>query len=233
MDTRHEQEPPPDQHVPGLALIQPRGWPHELSNGRPSRSGQPWTDEDYEQIIVLVREGHELEVIAEALGRTTQAVTPRLRSVLPVHLRSCPADRVLPALREVVADDPDYPWERIILETPPPRPVVQQVVKRDGIPGLTDDDLVHVAWALMVSECADDDLVSRVCREAVDRSLSHQVRQRYVRSLLRRRPPVTPPEAEEASYVWFDSVSGRAADRWPPSSGDYGADEWRPWSRGW
>jgi hypothetical protein len=177
---------------------------------RRHRSGQPWTDGDYEQMLALVREGQDADHVADAIGRSPQAVAGKMRAVLPVEQRSCPADRVLPALRAQLAGDPAYPWAEIVLQSPPPPPIVRQVVHREGVGGLDDDDLVTIAWALIACEGADEEVVQGVCQEVRERSLTHRVTDRFARSLMRRTPPVMSDEAHEASVRWFDEAAGLA-----------------------
>jgi hypothetical protein len=200
-DTTPDATADPAGTSPDLSLLLRRA-------RRPSRSGQPWTDDDYEQMIALVREGHDLDDVADSLGRSPQAVTGKMRAVLPVDQRACPPDRVLPALRAEVTDDPAYPWADIVLQSPPPPPVVRQVVHREGVAGLEDDDLVTIAWALIACEGADDEVLASVCREVHSRALTRRVTSRFARSLMRRTPPVMSDEAHEAAVRWFEEAAG-------------------------
>ena len=134
---------------------------------RPPRHGQPWTDEDYEHLVALVREGHDSPQIADALGRREGALAQRLRALLPPDQRACLADRVLPALRAAVRERPDYPWAEVMLTFPPPAPVVRHVVERAGIGGLEDDLLVEVAWAMLHCESTPDADAARGLRRGV------------------------------------------------------------------
>jgi hypothetical protein len=203
MDTTPDTTPDPSDRAPALSLLASR-------LHRPHRSGQPWTDDDYEQMLALVREGHDADHIAGSIGRSPQAVAGKMRAVLPVEQRSCPTDRVLGALRAQVTHDPDYPWAEIVLQTPPPPPIVRQVVHREGVGGLEDDDLVTIAWALIACEGADEDVLQRICREVRERSLTRRVTDRFARSLMRRTPPVMSDEAHEAAVRWFEEAAGLA-----------------------
>jgi hypothetical protein len=203
MDTTPDSTPDPTGDHPNLSLLVNRPRP-------PHRSGQSWTDDDHEQMLALVRDGCEADDIADSLGRTPPAVTARMRAVLPVEQRACPPDRVLPALRALVRDDPAYPWAEIVLQSPPSPPVVQQVIQREGVAGLEDDDLVTIAWALVACEGADDEVVQGVCREVRARSLARRVTDRFARSLMRRTPPVMSDEAHEAAVRWFEEAAGLA-----------------------
>ena len=191
--------PPPETDSP-LTL---------LAGRRPARSGQPWTDEDYEQLIDLVREGLGTYAIAEALGRSDGAVSLRLRALLPPEERSCLGDRVLPTLRTHLRDRPDYPWAEIMVQSPPPAPVVRQVVQRHGIAGLEDAQLTEVAWAMLNCETTDDQVLQDVCSEVDTRRLDRTVTDRLTRALERRVPPLTPDEASHAAQVRFERASGR------------------------
>lgn len=203
MDTPPDTTPDPSDSAPAVSLLVSR-------QRRPHRSGQPWTDDDYEQMLALVREGHDADDIADSIGRSPQAVAGKMRAVLPVAQRSCPSDRVLGALRAQVTDDPAYPWAEIVLQSPPPPPIVRQVVHREGVGGLEDDDLVTIAWALLASEGADEDVLQGVCREVRERSLTRRVTERFARSLMRRTPPVMSDEAYEAAVRWFEEAAGLA-----------------------
>ena len=203
MDTTPDTRPDPPDGAPALSLLASR-------QRRPHRSGQPWTDDDYLQMLALVREGHDADDIAGLIGRSPQAVAGKMRAVLPVEQRSCPSDRVLGALKVLVTDDPAYPWAEIVLQSPPPPPIVRQVIQREGVGGLEDDALVTIAWALIGSEGADEDVLQSICREVRERSLTRRVTDRFARSLMRRTPPVMSDEAHDAAVRWFEEAAGLA-----------------------
>jgi hypothetical protein len=178
--------------------------------GRPSRSGQPWTDDDYERLVALVREGHGIARIADALDRTEGAVTPRLRALLPPEQRAILADRVLPTLRDHVRERPDYPWAEVMVTMPPPAPIVEEVVHRAGIAGLESELLAEVAWAVLHCETAASAAVRQVCREAEARGLGRDLEERLATALQCRVPPVTPAEASYAARARLDVACGRS-----------------------
>jgi hypothetical protein len=192
---------------------------------QPRRSGQPWTDDDYERLVTLVREGQDVPAIAGALGRTEGAVTPRLRALLPPEQRAILADRVLTTLRGHVQDRPDYPWAEIMVQLPPPAPVVEEVVHRAGVAGLEADLLVEAAWAMLHCETAEAEAVREVCLEVEARGLDDLLVERLGTALVSRVPPVTPDEAHHAAMTRFDLACGR---RIRPDPYRY-----RPYDAGW
>ena len=109
-------------------------------------------------------------------------------------------------MRSELSADPNYPWSDVILQMPPPAPVVNQVIKRAGIPGLDDEELVLIAQALLDGCDADSPMVVSVASEVRDRRLTDRVVEPYVRSLLHRVPPVTPDEAAYAGERLFEIV---------------------------
>jgi hypothetical protein len=196
-----------------------------VAHPQPRRSGQPWTDDDYERLVALVREGHDVPAVAEALGRTEGAVTPRLRALLPPEQRSILADRVLPVLRGHVRERPDYPWAEVLGQASPPAPVVQEVVHRAGVAGLESDLLVEAAWALLHCETAEAGSVREVCLEAEARGLDDALVERLGTALVSRVPPVTPDEARYAAMTRFDLACGRTVRPDP--------HRYRPYDGGW
>ena len=154
---------------------------------RPSRSGQPWTEECHAELADLVTAGLALPDVADAAGRQPAAVLTRLRRMLPVDERGCPEFLVLPRLRELLEDGHD--WRRAMLQDSPKPPVVRPpAVHRAGVAGLEDDDLVEVADALVRTQARDDDLLERVRQQLVERRLSGRLVQRRVRELVRATP---------------------------------------------
>ena len=161
--------------------------PHER-DGRPARSGQPWTEEDHAQLLELVVDGLDVPAIAQRAGRTPSVVLPRLRRMLPVDERGCPDHLVLPRLRELHQQE-DYDWRRTMLKDTPRAPVVRPpAVHRAGLEGLEDEDLVEVADALVRTAARDGDLLERVRRQVVDRHLADRLVGRRVRDLVRATP---------------------------------------------
>jgi hypothetical protein len=200
--------------------------PHgPVARVQPRRSGQPWTDDDYERLVALVREGSDVPAAADALGRTEGAVTSRLRALLPPEQRSILADRVLPTLREHVRERPDYPWAEVLAQGSPPAPIVQEVVHRAGVAGLEADLLVEAAWAMLHCETAEAESVREVCLEVEARGLDDSLVERLGTALVSRVPPVTPDEARYAAMTRFDLACGR---RGRPAPYRY-----RPYDGGW
>lgn len=142
---------------------------------RPSRSGEPWTDEDYQRILVAVREGAtDMADVAARIGRTLGPTTSKARRLLPLAERSAPPDRVCLLLREH-QDDPQYDWRRTTLEEPPPRPVVQPPALT-GIAGLPGADLVTIGYAVaLAAGLIDEDVVARLGEELYRRGLAYQL----------------------------------------------------------
>ena len=83
----------------------------------PQRSGEPWTDEDYESLVHLCREGLDLTTLSQQLGRAPQSVRDRAKRMLPLDQRGVPGDRALTQLRKNLLDDPDYDWGRHLAAT--------------------------------------------------------------------------------------------------------------------
>lgn len=115
-----------------------------------SRSGKTWEPSDYESLVEGIRKGLELPALATRLGRSTTSVSTRLRRLLPLPQRECLFDQVLPALRSALAD-PGYDWRTEMRLSPPPAPIIHQEVIRTGLDGLSDDQLITVAYALLAS----------------------------------------------------------------------------------
>lgn len=123
----------------------------DLAANPHARSGTSYTDEELEQLVAMTRDGRAAEEMAATVERSTAGLIQRLRRMLPLEYRRCPPDRVIQALREVLADD-SYDWRRAMLLSDPPRPVVKQPdVVRTGIAGLGDRDLVTFAYLLIAS----------------------------------------------------------------------------------
>lgn len=154
----------------------------------PARSGEPWTDEDYEQLVALIRDGADHDEIATGLQRPLSTVGMRTRRLLPVEERRCPSDRVLPAARRHLSD-PAYDWHHVMLLSEPPRPAapLPPPVVRGGVPGLDDDDLVTTAYGLL---CAFREsrrpVVREVAQEVGRRGLEQDLIGRRADHLLHR-----------------------------------------------
>lgn len=114
------------------------------------RSGKAWEPSDYESLVEGIRQGLQLPALATRLGRSTNVVSIRLRRLLPLAQRDCLPDQVLPALRLALADH-GYDWRAEMLLSPPPAPVIHQEVIRTGLDGLSDDQVITLAYALLAS----------------------------------------------------------------------------------
>lgn len=153
-------------------------------SGRPSRSGQPWTDDDYETLVTLCRDGRDLARVAEELCRSEVAVLERARRLLPVAERGLPRDRAVARLQDLLRGDPGYDWSAAMLEAPPPAPVEHRVYRREGIEGLRRQELLAVAEAVVLAGHVDGalraDVLRAVEREGLEEELERQVGGRLV-----------------------------------------------------
>lgn len=191
---------------------------------RPSRSGQPWTEECLAELVTLLLEGHDVRAIALRAGRTHSTVLTRLRRMLPPDERGCPEPLVLPRLRELLATA-DYDWRRTMLKDAPPRPVHRPpAVHHAGVAGLVDDDLVEVADALIRTNVREADLLERVRQEVVERRLGDRLVSRRVRDLVRS----TPTYHHEEEFRM-------AAEQWVTNGldGPIGPRAWRAYDEPW
>lgn len=151
-----------------------------------SRSGLIWEPSDYESLVDGIREGLDLPALAYRLGRPTNGVSTRLRRLLPLAQRSCLLDQVLPALRVALAD-PDYDWRAEMLLSPPPAPIIHREVVRTGLDGLSEDQVITVAYALLASDGREegellDQLYGRLESEGLMERLIGMRAQRAVHS---------------------------------------------------
>lgn len=142
---------------------------HPLPTPPRRTSPVPWSDESLVDLIASVRAGADLEALCARFGRGSQAMNARLRLLLPVEERKCPLDRLLPRLREVL-EDPHHDWKQVMLLKPPPVPIIRPEYK--GLPGLSDDHLVHVAAALFWDSFPNSDFAAQVHREVANRALA-------------------------------------------------------------
>src|SRR5690606_15311213 len=173
----------------------------------PPRSGQPWTDAEYEQILAAAREGvSDIAEVAERIGRSPQPTLQKAKRLLPVAERSAPVDRVLPLLRKHL-EDPEYDWQRVTLEDPPPRPVINPPALT-GIRGLRSPELVALSYAVgLAAEAVDESVVDQVGEELYRRGLHHElVRYRAERVVRRPGAEVTYDEAELDAFAWLRRV---------------------------
>lgn len=179
---------------------------------RPPRSGEPWTDDDYEQLLDLCREGLTLPAAALRLGRSEAAVRGRAMKLLPVDERGTPQDRVLVQLRTHLEDEDEYDWRKHLAATPPPRPVINHVhppAVLSGIEGLQDDELLAMASALAVLRAPAEEVsyLAEAC--------AHEVTRRKLQGDLRSGM------AHDASWRAEDFL---ARARYPYSSRDCAQD---------
>lgn len=202
-----------------------------------SRYGQPWTDEDYEGLISAVRSGLDEQQIAKALGRPSSTVLGRIRKLLPVEVRQCPYDRVLPAARDAFEAE-GYDWRVTILHSPPPRPIVTPApIVRHGVAGLSADELGTIAFSLASTggtRCAE--LLERVCAEMHSESDSQNIARDLAAQWLRRSgAPIGWGEyATQAAHDWLSSADGWSLSA--PHSRRYGWEpgpEWDTPYSGW
>lgn len=180
-----------------LTMVRDDDQPKEVARP-PSRSGQPWSDADYECIVEAVRAGKGIDGIAHATSRSAQVVQQRLVRMLPVEERGCLRDRVLGALRTHLAD-PAYDWQRALLLTAPPTPIVHEERVLSGFSGLPAQDLVTIADALLDHGTPSaDELLARLDAEVADPLLWRHVEQRTAERMLRRAHwPLAPYEADQ------------------------------------
>lgn len=136
----------------------------------PSPSPKPpaWTDATLTDLVTSIRAGLDLEALATRFARSTQAVTNRLRLLLPVEERKCPGDRVLPRLREVLADEA-YDWRGALLRTPPPAPIIRHEIQ--GLAGLSEHHLLAFTLSAHNSPLVDEDLLDALRNECARRGL--------------------------------------------------------------
>ncbi|GAB3579315.1 hypothetical protein [Calidifontibacter terrae] len=152
----------------------------------PGRSGEPWTEDDYEQLVEMCRGGVGSAAVAKALQRSESPLIARAKKLLPLAERGVPTDLVFAHLRRLLQDDAGYDWRRHLAELPPPRPVVNNILPpplHAGIPGLTDAQLVAIAYALSWAPEAgvSADVAGAVAGELVRRDLVQAVRSRLER----------------------------------------------------
>lgn len=200
--------------APQAQTWQPQTPQSQAPHARASRHGQPWTDDDYEGLISGVRSGLDEPEIARTLGRPSSTIIARTRMLLPVEVRQCPHDRVLPAARDAFERD-DYDWRTTILLTPPPRPIVTPPpVIRHGIAGLSADDLGTIAYSLASTggtRCAE--LLETVCATLPNAPGSQDIARDLAARRLRRC----------GALIGWGEDAMHAADNWLSS-----ADGWQP-----
>lgn len=139
----------------------------------PHRSGEPWVEEDYAAIVRACREQEDptIETVADAVGRSPNALRARIKVLLPLDLRGGPAHLVPGQLRTALLADDAYDWQAHLMATPPPRPIVEHVHPPDvltGTSGLEDDELLAMARGLAQLACGQPhDPLLQVCADEV------------------------------------------------------------------
>lgn len=185
---------------------------------RLTRTGTRWTDEDYERLVAMCREGRDLPELSEELRRSEQSVLDRARRMLPAGERGLPRDRAVTRLQERLREDPGYDWSAALLEGPPPRPVEHRVYRRTGVEGLHRRQLLAVAEAVVLFEHVDDGLRSEVLRAVTAQDLEDELAQQVGRGVLGRA------READAEACWGREPQGS----W--SGPGYAEDEpYRPW----
>lgn len=193
---------------------------------KPKRSGKLWEALDYELLVEGVREGLDVPALAERVGRVDSSVAQRLRRLLPLPQRECLADQVLPALRTALAD-PDYDWQAEMLLMPPPRPIVHQEVIRTGLDGLTADDAVTIAYALLAS-CGDAEsaLFARLLPRLDEDDLLDDLIELRAQRAVRSSPCSIPQDSAWAHATYWVRGRGRTRDRNRADPPFTGLHEW-------
>lgn len=171
------------------------------------RSGQPWSDADYQQILDAARAGErDIGVVARRLGRATNPTMAKAKQLLPLAQRGVPFDRVLPLLSDY-QEKPDYDWRQVMLEQPPPRPIINPP-ELAGLRGVAREDLLLLGYAVGVAATAlSDDLVARVGEELDRRGLLTDL-ERYRAERLLRQPGSEAmwSEATVEAQLWLSRV---------------------------
>lgn len=175
---------------------------------RPSRSGEPWTEDDYETLVRLCLDGADLVTVAGALQRRDTAVLDRARRMLPLEERGLPADRALVQLRTHLREDPAYDWGAALTQSPPPRPVEQRVYTQQltGLRGLEDAELLDVAELVVSRPPTEAPTVRRILAAVVDRRLATdlalRVGERMVVTAMESADLGTPVHGERSPEPW-------------------------------
>lgn len=193
---------------------------------KPKRSGKLWEDLDYELLVEGIREGLDVPALAERVGRVENSVWQRLRVLVPLPQRSCLADQVLPVLRTALAD-PEYDWRAEMRLTPPPAPIVRREIVHTGLDGLTADDAVTIAYALLASGGDDEAAVlARLMPRLEADDLVEELVELRARKAVRASPFSIAENAAWAHATYW--VRGRQSrpDRYRPSSPYSNGSEW-------
>lgn len=187
-------------------------------SGRPARSGQPWTDEDYDALVAMCREGLDLATMPDRLDRSEVAVLDRARRMLPVAERGLPRDRATTRLRELLRADDGYDWSAALAQGPPPRPVEHRVYRREGVEGLRTHELLAVAEALVLQPLCDERVRDEVLGLVRERGLDAELEQQVGAGLVRR--------ARGLDDLYLDAP-------WKSGPGAVRSPSGREWERPW
>ncbi|WP_159551816.1 hypothetical protein [Citricoccus sp. K5] len=175
----------------------------------PIRHGQPWTEQDFAEVMQAVSEGCALEEIAERIGRSVNGLRNQLRRMLPADERHLTADVVLLRLRQLNKDN-DYDWLAAMAEQPKSdwelrceaerhsRERMLENARVVGIGALPEDHLLAVAAALVdTGESVPSDLRLILAKEISERGLLGRLADRArdrldgsLATLLGTEPPV-------------------------------------------
>lgn len=158
----------------------------------------PWTEESLSSLVAAVRGGADVEDLRRPFGRGPASLLTRLRLFLPLEERNCPVDRIVPRLREVLADEA-YDWRQAMLLTPPPTPIVRPEYK--GLAGLSRAQLGHVAVAVLSDRWANASFAVDVRAEVERRGDEQSIRNALVLRLIERGIPRDDAE-ESVTTLW-------------------------------
>lgn len=201
--------PPVSATLEGMTL---HPLPPPSRRPRPPRSGEPWTESDYATLVRLCREGRTARDIAAELGRSDASVADRASRMLPLDERGGPRDLSVHRLRHHLQQDDDYDWQAALMQTPPPRPVVEHVHPppvRRGIPGLDDDELVTLAELLSQTSASASDESRRALSVDIGRQILH-------RGLEERVLERATDHAQERAQRLVEDCYGAAFGGWCP-----------------
>lgn len=75
------------------------------------RTNTIWTQDDYEGMAGGIRDGLELDALADLLGRTPNAISGRAKYMIDPEVERGPGESAMGLLRGLLRDDPAYDWE--------------------------------------------------------------------------------------------------------------------------
>ncbi|MET9311004.1 hypothetical protein ABZX12_04205 [Kribbella sp. NPDC003505] len=85
-----------------------------------------WTNTHYRQLVDGLRARLTVEQLAEDLDRTPGAIRSRGKLLLPAGTPHARGQHAVDVLRELLLDDPDYPWESVLLAEGPGAAVLER-----------------------------------------------------------------------------------------------------------